>query len=59
MHILHCPNYTASGVVCSLEGAEHLAHLTTAPRRRWMLPLLQLFLGAALLVAREIEEANQ
>jgi hypothetical protein len=59
MHILHCPNYTASGVVCSLEGAEHLAHLTTAPRGRWMLPVLQLFLGAALLVAREIEEANQ
>ena len=58
MLILHNPSYSASGVVRSLEGAEHLAHLTTAPRRRWLLPVLQLFLGAALLVARQIERVN-
>lgn len=49
---------TADDLIGSLEASDAAAHTTRAPRGRWLLPVLQLLTGAAVLVARRVEQAN-
>jgi hypothetical protein len=49
---------SAADLIRSLEASDAAAHTTAAPRGRWLLPLLQLLTGAAVLVARRVERSN-
>jgi len=55
--ILIAPS-TPGRLSCSLEAADALAHRTTAPRGRWLMPLLQMLIGAAVMVAHRVERLN-
>jgi len=50
--------HTPGRLAWTLEGAEAQAHRITAPRGRWLVPLLQLLIGAAAMVARELDRLN-
>jgi len=49
---------TPGRLAWSLESAEADAHRITAPRGRWLMPLLQLLIGAAATVARQLDRLN-
>ena len=59
MQILHSYGCTASTLITALEQADHYSHTTRAHRGRWLLPVLQLCTGAAVLVGRQIERVNR
>jgi len=50
--------HTAGRLAWTLETAEADAHRITAPRGRWLMPILQLLIGAAAMVARELDRLN-
>jgi hypothetical protein len=50
--------HTAGRLAWTLEGAEAHAHRISPPRGKWMVPLLQLLIGAAAMVARELDQLN-
>jgi hypothetical protein len=49
---------SASKLIRSLEAADCGAHTTRATRGRHWLPILQLLTGAAVVLARRLERAN-
>ena len=50
---------TADRLANVLEAADHQAHVARAPRGRFLLPVLQLLTGAAVVVARRVEVLNR
>jgi hypothetical protein len=59
MPILHNYGATADALISALEATDCAAHTTRAHNARWLLPLLQLCTGAAVLVGRRMEQANR
>jgi len=52
-------DFTAGGLAWKLEAAEAHAHRLTAPRGRWLVPLLQLLIGSAVWLANQVDIANE
>lgn len=50
---------TSDALITALEQADHYSHTTRAQQGRWLLPVLQLCTGAAVLVGRQIERAGK
>ena len=50
---------TADTLINTAEALDHQAHVARAPRGQWLLPVLQLLTGAAVLVARRVEVVNR
>jgi len=50
--------HTPGRLAWSLEGAEADAHRISPPRGRWLMPILQLLIGAAAMAARELDRLN-
>jgi hypothetical protein len=50
---------TTDDTIRAIELADHHAHTTSASRGRWMLPLLQGFTSAAVVLARRVDRANR
>ena len=50
---------TADDLALALEAADCIAHTTRAPRGRWLLPVLQLLTGAAVVLGRRVEVVNR
>jgi hypothetical protein len=59
MPILHSFGCTADNLITALEATDCAANTTQASQGRWLLPVLQLCTGAAVLVGRQIERANR
>jgi hypothetical protein len=50
---------TADHLIRTLELADHQAHVARVARRRYLLPILHLLTGAAVLLARRVDRANR
>ena len=50
---------TADNLIRAIEAADHRAHVVRLHRGRYLLPLLQLLTGAAVLLARRVDRANR
>jgi hypothetical protein len=59
MQSLHTYGPSADALITDLEATDCAANTTRAHNARWLLPLLQLCTGAAVLVGRRMEQANR
>ena len=49
---------SAETLINTAEALDYQAHVARVDRGQWLLPLLQMLTGAAVLVARRVERSN-